>query len=69
MEKDGFDCLPDGFKRIEAYSNGQHLVIVGTPDEADGAHDCDEMGCGSLSHVVYRGELPLVAGRAAIRSS
>lgn len=57
--------IPDGFWKIEAYTNGYQIVVVGTPlgedelgfayDEWDEwAHDCDRMGCGTFSHVIAR---------------
>jgi hypothetical protein len=50
--------IPDGFQEISIYTNGEQFVIC----EQDGIdltddHNCDQMGCGSLSHVVARGPL------------
>lgn len=45
------DYLPEGFKEVEAYTNGKKLVVLGEPGED---HNCDSMGCGSVhSHVIY----------------
>lgn len=52
--------IPKGFeerKDATVYINpisGQ-LVITGMPDEDDETHNCDHMGCSSVSHVIYRG--------------
>lgn len=45
-----------------AYLAGDELVLLGNPppeddSEALGAHNCDALGCGSLSHVVMRRRL------------
>lgn len=47
-----FDCvwLPHEFRPIEAYSNGNEIVIpIGISEEE--RHSCDVNGCSSLSHV------------------
>ncbi len=33
------------------------LVILGDPDLVPG-HNCDQMGCGSLDHVIFRTDVP-----------
>jgi hypothetical protein len=33
------------------------IVITGVPQENDEAHNCDAMGCTSVSHVLYRSEI------------
>lgn len=33
------------------------LIITGSPKEDDDAHNCDVMGCTSVSHVLYRKEI------------
>ena len=61
------DCIPKGGQLIEAYETETHFIILGDPsDEPEGlseaeieqwyetAHSCDAMGCGTLSHVLYR---------------
>jgi len=51
---------PKGFHRIEAWTNGVTVVLLGfPPDEGDDPdqclHDCDAMGCSSLGeHVLAR---------------
>jgi len=46
------------FWRIEAYTNGNQIVVLGDPpilEEDDPlSHNCDEMGCSSVEHVVAR---------------
>jgi hypothetical protein len=45
---------PDGWKRVEVYTNGAALVVCGKPDSDDESHNCDEMGCGSVGpHVLH----------------
>jgi len=46
--------VPPGYKRwegvFEVYTNGDTVVLLGDPEEA---HNCDQMGCGSVSnHVI-----------------
>ena len=46
------------YYKITAYTNGYQIVILGDPPEYDesdpNSHNCDEMGCGSLEHVLDR---------------
>jgi hypothetical protein len=51
--------MSNKYWRINAYTNGYQIVVLGSPPEdSDGStvarHSCDEMGCGSLEHVVAR---------------
>jgi hypothetical protein len=50
--------IPEGFKEIEGVTNvylsENQIVVVGIPDEDDEDHNCDYMGCGSLTHVLFR---------------
>lgn len=39
---------------------GNEIVITGCPAEEDENHNCDEMCCGSLEHVIFRGLLCLM---------
>lgn len=32
------------------------LILIGDPDQ-DGGHNCDEMGCSSIDHVLARAEI------------
>lgn len=64
------DLIPSGAKLVEAYETDEEIIVCGEPeDEPDDlsswseekqnewyekAHNCDLMGCGSFSHVIYR---------------
>jgi hypothetical protein len=61
------DCIPNGAALVEAYETAHEIIVCGQPpDEPEGlteeqfaewyetAHNCDAMGCGTLSHVIYR---------------
>lgn len=63
------DCIPKSGRLVEAYETASQIIVCGDPpDEPEGlteaeytawyetAHNCDAMGCGSLSHVIYRFE-------------
>jgi len=43
--------IPEGGKLMEAYETETELIVIGDPTEK---HDCDLMGCSSVSHVRYR---------------
>jgi len=47
-------CIPKGAKLVECYETDSQYVICGEVDSEDESHSCDEMGCGSFSHVVAR---------------
>ena len=50
--------VPKGYKELEevtgVFVSDKEIVVTGIPDEDDKSHDCDYMGCGSLSHVIFR---------------
>jgi len=51
--------IPKGYEEITNNVSGvfvsdNKLVITGSPKEEDEGHNCDEMGCSSVSHVLYR---------------
>lgn len=46
--------MPKGAILRECYETETEIVVCGTPDHNDESHDCDEMGCSSTSHVLYR---------------
>ena len=59
--------VPEGYEPVEAYRKGDRLVVIGEPlDTGDcdnpHAHNCDEMGCGSWSHVVFSGTVKFSDG-------
>ena len=62
-------CIPEGSRLVEAYETETEIVVCGEPPEEpenltpeqygewyETAHNCDAMGCGTLSHVIYRFE-------------
>lgn len=40
--------------------NGSEIVITGFPGCDDEAHNCDAMGCGSMEHILLRGQLRFI---------
>ena len=49
---DGYKMLDmDGLNAV--YVGHGRIIITGMPSE-DEFHNCDEMGCSSLEHVLYR---------------
>jgi len=49
---------PKGFIKLPTYAvfiKGNRLIVLGEPYSEDETHNCDEMGCGSLDHVIVRG--------------
>ena len=61
------DFIPNGAKLVEAYETATEIIVCGDPpDEPEGltdaeyrewyenSHNCDAMGCATLSHVIYR---------------
>lgn len=47
------DLIPQGGTLVEAYETETEIIVIGTP-ESRSTHNCDAMGCGTLSHVTYR---------------
>ena len=39
---------------------GNEIVITGTPVDEDEKHNCDEMGCSSVEHILLRGQFRFV---------
>lgn len=51
--------IPQGAKLVEAYETTNSITVMfGPGEEIPDFHNCDEMGCGSFSHVKYRLSLP-----------
>ena len=46
--------IPKGSELVECYMTDKEIIVIGMPNSDDESHNCDEMGCGSLSHVIYR---------------
>jgi hypothetical protein len=69
-------CIPEGAKLVEAYETETEIVVCGQPQpEPEGltqeqyieyyetSHNCDQMGCTTVSHVIYRfKKLPALSG-------
>ncbi len=53
--------IPKGGRLVECYETADEFIIIGYPPDEYPAgfsdeekHDCDYMGCSSLSHVILR---------------
>jgi len=57
-------CVPRGANLAECYETKDEFIIMGHPKSDDESHDCDAMGCGTLSHVLHR--IPKTATATAI---
>lgn len=44
--------IPNGAKLIECYETDKEYIILGSPINEE--HNCDEMGCSTVSHVRMR---------------
>lgn len=55
------NLIPIGYKEIKnvdsVFISDNEIVVTGFPDEDDKTHNCDEMGCSSVSHVLFRTEI------------
>lgn len=53
----------------EAWNNGKEIVVLGFPgeetDEDNPTHNCDEMACSSVCHVIYRFNLDEATARTS----
>lgn len=47
-----FYSIPNGAIFREAFETEDEVIVIGEPQ--DEYHNCDEMGCSTLSHVLYR---------------
>lgn len=45
-------------KGAEVHATKTELIVLGEPDDNDESHNCDAMGCGTFSHVLFRFPLP-----------
>lgn len=46
--------IPDGAQFRECYETEKEIIVLGLPEQDDENHNCDEMGCSTGSHVLYR---------------
>jgi len=46
--------IPRGAKLVECYLTATEVLVIDDIDTEDETHNCDMLGCGSLSHVKYR---------------
>lgn len=55
------DGTPKGWVKVTAYTNGERIVVEGSPMDDDGdeenGHNCDQMGCG-FAHVLAIADIP-----------
>lgn len=49
--------IPKGGKLVECYLTETQIIVIDDIDSEDETHNCDQMGCSSLSHVKYRFDL------------
>lgn len=47
------NTIPRNAKLVEAYETEHRIIIMFGKGEIPESHSCDEMGCGSFSHVKY----------------
>jgi len=52
------EFIPEGAELVECYKTNTEIIVCGYPNPDDESHNCDEMGCGSLNHVLYRFVIP-----------
>jgi len=50
--------IPKGCHLVECYANSHEYIIIGQPRSDDENHNCDEMGCSTVSHVIARFKKP-----------
>lgn len=48
------DMIPVGARLVEAYETETEIIVLGWPKDGDDSHNCDAMGCSSVSHVMHR---------------
>lgn len=47
------NAIPRKAKLVEAYETDHQIIIMFGKEEIPESHSCDDMGCGSFSHVKY----------------
>lgn len=62
-EGEGLMNIPKGYKEIDfdsvtgIFVSEKEIVITGFPEVDDETHNCDYMGCSSISHVIFRADI------------
>ncbi|MFC3802690.1 LexA family protein [Cohnella sp. GCM10012308] len=61
--------VPAGFHAIGSSAvffnpETREIVLIGKPREDDESHSCNELGCSSMSHVIFRGRMAAFTGDA-----
>ena len=46
-------AIPKNAALVEAYESENRIIVMFGNEEIPESHSCDEMGCGSFSHVKY----------------
>lgn len=46
--------IPKGAKLVECFLTEKEVIVCGGVEEDDESHDCDQMGCSTMSHVIHR---------------
>lgn len=64
-------CIPKGFLPVTAFTDGEEIIFLGDPldeeDDPEGLlHNCDDLGCTSVSHVLARFPHPYAKKREQI---
>ena len=60
--------VPEGWSEIKNVTgvfinkNEKRIVITGCPGANDEKHNCDQMGCSSVSHVILFGSYKVFSG-------
>jgi hypothetical protein len=58
IEDNENDRIPVGYRALKdvtgVFVSDDEIVVTGEPDDDDENHNCDEMGCSSVSHVIFR---------------
>ncbi|MCE5227893.1 MAG: hypothetical protein LLG05_18795 [Porphyromonadaceae bacterium] len=61
IEDNENDRIPVGYRALKdiagVFISDDEIVVTGEPDDDDENHNCDEMGCSSVSPVIFRSYL------------
>lgn len=61
IEDNENDRIPVGYRALKditgVFVSDNEIVVTGVPDADDENHNCDGMGCSSVSHVIFRANL------------